>query len=121
MASNREAKLALHEKYGSQCQLSGSPIKSNTGGTFHHLDKYEDGGPSSIENGALLLGRFHEWLHNVIEKNDPRLYDLINECLLLYKYCLDNNRYDLINQFQIEVHPEVISHYEKIKEKRRRR
>lgn len=122
MANNREAKLSLHDKYGSECQLSGLALKINSG-TFHHLNKEEDGGLATIDNGALLAGKIHSWLHTEIEHKDAGLYHLINDCLILYKYCLDSGLHELARQFQTEVQPEVVENQKqkKLSKKNNRR
>lgn len=45
--------------------------------TFHHIKKIEDGGPTTIDNGALLTNRAHSYLHN-IERIDKEIYLKIN-------------------------------------------
>lgn len=69
---------------------------------FHHLLKKALGGKSNIENGALLDEYIHDWLHS-LEISDPDLYDLINECLYLFKVCLDYGLEDLIYHYEKEV------------------
>jgi len=46
--------------------------------TFHHIEKEENGGKATIENGALLTSRAHEYLHK-IENIDLDIYLKINE------------------------------------------
>ena len=46
--------------------------------TYHHIVKEEYGGKVTLENGALLTPRAHEYLH-LIERTDNIIYDKINE------------------------------------------
>ena len=50
--------------------------------TFHHIQKREDSGKETIENGCLLLKHSHQYLH-LIECKDIRTYDAINK---IFKY-----------------------------------
>lgn len=95
---NKSAKEEIKKLYSDKCMLTF--LK---GISYHHIQKREDRGQATVENGALLNGRIHQWLHNVIEKNDKELYYLINECLLLYKKCRDDNRIELLEQYEEEV------------------
>lgn len=73
--------------------------------TFHHIKKKADGGPDTVDNGALLISDIHEWLHNNIECKNIELFRLINDCLKLYKQCIIEERQELIDQFTNEVMP----------------
>ena len=53
--------------------------------TYHHIVKKENGGKLTIENGALLTKRAHEYLHS-IERLDVDLYERINNVLKEIKY-----------------------------------
>lgn len=103
--------------YGYRDMLTGQEISDFRSASFHHIDKDEFGGAYSVENGAMLLRPTHDYVHNEIEAKDPDLFDLLTECLILYKYCLDNNYTELIEQFQAEVQPEakklVLKHQKK--------
>lgn len=49
--------------------------------TYHHIQKKEDGGPFTLDNGALLHGdTSHEYLH-IIETRDLDMYIYINKIL----------------------------------------
>lgn len=49
--------------------------------TYHHIQKKEDGGPFTLDNGALLRGdTSHEYLH-IIETRDMDMYIYINNIL----------------------------------------
>lgn len=115
MRKNRNKELNSHARvraqllslYGYLDMLTGESIPNFRAASFHHIDKDEFGGTYTPENGAMLLRITHDFIHNVIEANDPELFDLLTECLFLYKHCLDRNETQLIEQFQHEVQPEV--------------
>lgn len=94
-------KEQLEVLYGCRCLLTGIEDEKLT---RHHIIKKEYGGEDSVENLALLCGKIHQWLHS-LEKSDKELFYLINECLKLYKYCIDNDCYDLINEYETEIMP----------------
>ena len=48
--------------------------------TFHHIIKEELGGTYSLDNGALLTKRAHEYLH-LIERYDQDIFESINSVL----------------------------------------
>lgn len=48
--------------------------------TYHHIIKEENGGKVSLDNGALLTKRAHEYLH-MIERMDLEIYEKINDIL----------------------------------------
>ena len=49
--------------------------------SYHHIQKKEDGGPFTWDNGALLRrDTAHEYLH-IIEYKDLEIYDYINGIL----------------------------------------
>lgn len=73
--------------------------------TYHHIQKEAEGGEKTVENGALMTDFGQAWLHNQIEPRDRELFDLINECLLLYKAVMDLEDVDLIRQYREEVIP----------------
>lgn len=45
--------------------------------TFHHIQKHENGGKRTIENGALLMPLSHQYLH-LIECKEIELYKILN-------------------------------------------
>lgn len=46
--------------------------------TYHHIKKKCEGGPISVENGAVLCGKTsHPYLH-LIEYHDRRYYDFVS-------------------------------------------
>ncbi len=48
--------------------------------TYHHIVKAENGGKITIDNGALLTQRAHNYLH-LIERIDIDIYNRINAVL----------------------------------------
>ena len=102
-SKNKSAKESLKILYGSRCMLTGIKQKKLT---YHHCQaKKEQGGKSTTENGVNLIGDIHSWLHCSIECHDIEMYYLINECLLLYKKCLDQNLGELIQDYEQEIMP----------------
>ena len=108
---NGEAKNILINQEGCKCLLTGYVV-SREQLTFHHIEKKEHGGQATPENGANLLGKIHEWLHNAIEHNNLELFILINECLLNYKEAMRTNNIELIRQFEEECQPLFQEEYE---------
>ena len=104
-SKNNEKKELLYVRYGKVCMFTG--VKRDL--TFHHIDKAEFGGPTTVDNGSVLSGVSQGWLHNYIEPTDPALFDLINECLLLYKMVMDKGDQELIQQYRDEIMPEFIA------------
>lgn len=59
----------------------GYTIQSINQLSYHHIQKKEDGGPFTWNNGALLRrDTAHEYLH-IIEYKDLEIYDYINGIL----------------------------------------
>lgn len=87
--------------------LTGEVIPRFRDGSYHHLIKDEYGGDYTVDNGAMLLWLTHQYIHNVIELNDPTLFNLVTECLMLYKECILQNHTELIEQFQQNVQPKA--------------
>lgn len=101
----RSVKKIIKEQYGDKCMLTF--LKEGLM-TLHHLQKRANGGKNTVENGGLLVYTIHQWLHNDIELHDKELYDLINECLILYKMCVDQNETELLEQYENEVVKEFV-------------
>ena len=107
MNSHARVRAQLLQLYGYIDMLTGQEIPNFRSASFHHITKDEFGGDYTVDNGAMLLWQTHSFIHNIIEANDPELFDLLMECLYYYKYCIDNNCETLVEQFQKEVQPEV--------------
>lgn len=54
--------------------------KLDKNATFHHIEKKENGGLETIDNGAVLNPYAHEYLH-IIEYKDIATYLAINKIL----------------------------------------
>ena len=93
--NNREVREQLQALYGARCMLTNS--ESNL--TYHHIKKKCRGGCNDIDNGALLNRIIHSFLHS-LERNDPTLYEEINEALILYKMCVDGNKTECLEEWQ---------------------
>ena len=107
MNSHARVRATLLSIYGYLDMLTGQEIPNFKAASYHHLDKDEFGGEYTVDNGAIFLRLTHDFIHNVIEAKDPELFDLLTECLILYKYCLLNNKIELVEQFQKEVQPQA--------------
>lgn len=80
--------------------LTGLPL---TDFNYHHIVKDEYGGAYDIKNGILLNKPSHEHLHNEIELYDKPLFNLLTDCLLLYKDVLQLHNQKLLEQWNNEV------------------
>lgn len=100
--TNKEAREQLQVLYGCRCLLTN--IKTNKL-QFHHLKKKQFGGKATVKNGAQLIAEIHQWTHS-LEHTDMELFNLVNECLDLYKQCLDLGDEELMNQYETECIPE---------------
>ena len=98
---NRSARTQLILLYGAKCMAT----MLQTDLTYHHIEKAEWGGKATIENGVVLTSKFHCWLTD-LECKDPELYDLVNECFVLYKMCLDRGLTELVDMYMDECVPE---------------
>lgn len=105
--TNKNVKEKLITIYGNRCMLTNINLDKDKhySLTMHHIAKRCEGGETSVANGSNLIASIHEWLHNAIEHNDRELFDLINECLLLYKKCMDENNLELIEMWRNECVP----------------
>lgn len=100
--TNREARLKLQILYGCRCLLTN--IKTSKL-QYHHLEKKEYGGKTTVENGSQLINDIHQWVHS-LEQDDIELFYLVNECLKHYKQCMDLGLTDLVEQYENECMPE---------------
>lgn len=62
--------------------------------TFHHIQKHENGGKRTIENGALLMPVAHQYLH-LIEFKDIDTYVAINK---LFKFINEQKHEPTVEQ-----------------------
>lgn len=98
--SNREVREKMIGIYGRECMLTSLPF----GLTYHHIWKKEHGGGNTIDNGAIICTEAHSWLH---QQERTELYDLINECLQLYKKCVELGEVELVDQYNNDVKPKI--------------
>ena len=72
-------KTIMYQLYGKKCMLCGWRPKGHTKKkakrflTYHHIHEYSKGGETSIENGAILCNRCHEWLNKENEADQITL------------------------------------------------
>ena len=106
MSSNKSAKNKLIEIYGEHCMFERARIAERIeqmGGirtyrsyvsdkrfkgkkiakqlTYHHLRHKSDGGPATVENGALVDATAHAYLHSLPRHQE----EIINNMLRLHK------------------------------------
>lgn len=87
-----EAKKQLKELYGCKCFLTDLKAMIN----YHHtIYKKCNGGQETVNNGTLINREIHDYLHS-LEQSNKELYNLINECLIAYKVCLEQGRTDCL-------------------------
>ena len=70
MASERAIKQTMYKLYGKKCMLCGHKIKrSNTKKkcknplTYHHIIEKSNGGETTVNNGAILCRKCHDWFN----------------------------------------------------------
>ncbi len=83
--------------------LTGYPLEVFN---YHHIIKDEYGGALNFENGILLNLPSHDFLHNQIELYDKPTFDLLTECMFLYKDVKASHNEKLLNQWNNEVQSE---------------
>ena len=77
----KEVTKQLHIKFGnSKKDWLNFNILNENDLTFHHIEKAEDGGDFSLDNGALLTKRAQSYLH-LIEELDYPAYFFLNAIL----------------------------------------
>ena len=96
MSSNRSARQELERIFGKKCMIEALGIryipskerrkikgytKYDDYLTYHHIKEKHDGGKSTAENGALLRGYNHRWLHSLPYHQKEQ----INQALQQYK------------------------------------
>lgn len=121
---NHYVKELLIKYYGYKCWLMGEISKSNPL-TLHHIKPQREGGPTTIENGALLSLEKHA-LFNILESKYPELANEINAYFIVYKGNYPEDIYNRINEIMslIDYEPKKIKHkksnYQKCLRKHRR-
>lgn len=103
MSKNKKAKEELIRRYGAECFIEKLHLRNDLGSkrytgkqqrakmkqlTYHHIKMRKDGGPATVENGALLSEENHRWFH----QQPPEVQQRLNEIFQEYK-----KQFDLLN------------------------
>lgn len=102
MSNNRSARQKLIQKYGNVDFLDQLKVTTPTGHTYtskgqmkrmkqltyHHIQMKKDGGPATVENGALLTEEHHIWFH----KQPPEVQAKLNNAFQEFKRLKDENQ-----------------------------
>ena len=96
MSDNKSARMELERIFGKICMIEEAGIryipkekrkkikgytKYDEVLTYHHIKEKHTGGKSTFENGALIRGYNHRWLHSLPEDEK----ELVNQQLQEYK------------------------------------
>lgn len=96
MSSNRSARIKLEKIFGKICMIEELGIrkipkeerrkikgytKYDDQLTFHHIKEKHCGGKATPENGALLKGYNHRWLHTLSDEDKSK----VNNALIEFK------------------------------------
>lgn len=99
MSSNREVRQELERVFGKVCMIEELGIryipkdkrrklkgytKSDDALTYHHIKEKHFGGTATLENGALIRGYNHRWLHSL----EPAQREKINQAIQKYKLAI---------------------------------
>lgn len=83
MSDNKSARMELERIYGKGCMIERAGIryipiekrrkikgyrKEQDQMTYHHINEKSKGGKATVENGAILKGYNHAWLHSLPEE-----------------------------------------------------
>lgn len=112
--NNKKVREELEEVYGSRCMICEGirkikppmPKKGRYKGksierqlTYHHIKPRSEGGECSVENGAVLCRRCHNWLEEL-----PRgVREAVNRELEEYKECKVVFVDDLETDYEVKV------------------
>ena len=126
MSSNKSARQELERLFGKKCMIEELGIryipkkerrkikgytKYDECLTFHHIVERHNGGKATPENGALVRGYNHRWLHTLPDYQKEQ----INEALQQYKLALlakrievDENGHtkEVIEEIPLDFNPE---------------
>lgn len=109
---NKGAKDRLIELYGPECFIEKLHLRHDTTPrhytsksqrmrmkklTFHHIIEKRNGGPSTVENGALLSTENHIWFN----KQSPEKQKELNDKFQNYKKCKVVFTDDMEPSFQV--------------------
>lgn len=71
--------IRTYRSYAAEKRFKGKSIKKQL--TYHHLRHKSEGGPASVENGAVIEATAHAYLHSLPRHQE----EIINNMLRLYK------------------------------------
>ena len=96
MSSNRAARQELERIFGKICMIEAAGIryipkeqrrklkgytKYDDILTYHHIKEKQHGGKATVENGAIVRGYNHRWLHSLPEEEKEK----VNQQLIEFK------------------------------------
>ena len=135
MSKNKSIRELMIRKYGKVCMIEASGIryipmsvrkkikgykKSQETLTYHHLRERDRGGKATEENGAILKGYNHAWLHTLPEKEKQEVNKRLQEYKLSVATIVGGDveaeklEFDLTDSIELELLPQT----EEIKKKR---
>lgn len=94
MSKNKQARNKLIRIFGNKCMIEELGIrkipvekrkkikgyrKTQETITYHHIKEKQDGGKATVENGALIKGYNHEWLHTLPEDQKEEINNQIQQ------------------------------------------
>ena len=71
--------IRTYKSYVAEKKFKGKKISTQL--TYHHLKHRSEGGPATVENGAVIAVTAHEYLHSLPRKQE----EIINDMLRKYK------------------------------------
>lgn len=95
-SKNKRIREIMEKKYGKVCMIEAAGIRcipveerrkikgykrSQDKLTYHHIEERAKGGRTTEENGAVVKGYNHEWLHKLSEEDKAK----VNNRLQQYK------------------------------------
>ena len=94
MSSNKSIRNKMIKKYGKRCMVEAAGIryipiskrrkikgyrKSQETLTYHHIKERQFGGETTEENGAIIKGYNHAWLHSLSEEEKEEVNKRLQE------------------------------------------
>lgn len=139
-SKNTKVKRKLIALYGAECFIdklhlrppedkpkrytSKRQLKLMKSLTYHHIKERSKGGPTTVENGAILSVENHEWFN----KQPPEVQAELNKRFKQYKECKvvysDDVQVDFeiyVTTFEIDERAHIKSKYNRAKEKEKLR
>ena len=119
MSSNKSARQELERLFGKKCMIEELGIryipkkerrkikgytKYDECLTFHHIKEKHNGGKATAENGALVKGYNHRWLHSLPDHQKEQ----INEAIQQYKLSILARRLETDGNGQVREYTEEI-------------